>query len=60
MNGEIPMNDKPNTPSPSNSMAGAGGSSPQALPVQVAGAGEEARDQIILSTTRSCSDMLNW
>lgn len=52
------MNDKPNTPSPSDGMTGAGGNSPQTLPVQVAGAGEETRDQIILNTTRSCLDML--
>ena len=52
------MNDKPNTPSPSDGMTGAGGNSPQTLPVQVAGAGEEPRDQIILNTTRSCLDML--
>lgn len=42
------MNDKPNTPSPSDGMTGAGGNSPQTLPVQVAGAGGETRDQIIL------------
>ena len=52
------MNDKPNTPSPSDGMTGAGGNSPQTLPVQVAGAGEDTRDQIILNTTRSCLDML--
>lgn len=52
------MNDRPNTPSPSDGMTGAGGNSPQTLPVQVAGAGEETRDQIILNTTRSCLDML--
>lgn len=43
---------------PSNGTAGAGINSPQILPVQVAGTGEEARGQIILETTRLCLDVL--
>ena len=49
------MGNKPNS---SNSTAGAGVNSPQSLPVQVAGAGEEERGRIILEITRLCLDVL--
>lgn len=42
----------------SNNTAGAGVNSPQSLPVQVAGVGEEMRDQIILEKTRLCLTVL--
>ena len=49
------MSNKPNS---SNGMAGAGPAPSQSLPVQVAGAGEDARDQIMLEITRTCLDVL--
>lgn len=57
--------DNSNTFKPNNSgsasaapPAGAGKKSPQSSLIQVAGAGEETRDQIILDTTRMCLDEL--
>lgn len=51
---------KPNNPGSKSAapQAGAGKNSPQSLPVQVAGAGGETRDQIILDITRLCLDVL--
>lgn len=43
---------------PPNDTAGAGTNFPQSLPVQVAGNGEDARDHIILETTRLCLEAL--
>ena len=51
---------KPNNPGSASAapQAGAGKNSPQSLPVQIAGTGDEARGQIILDTTRTCLDVL--
>ena len=51
---------KPNNPASASAapQAGAGKNSPQSLPVQIAGTGDEVRGQIILDTTRTCLDVL--